>query len=229
MDKVPKYQKPLKDSFSIDDISWIYRLPDLPSNLKDDRPTESDDFVILKHLSFVTNDSRSVLALTFNKQKLNRILPLDRPSKFCSVSFTGFKFMENGANKTADYIEKFLTTGIKLNDTIYKFFGWSNSQLKSRFCLLYAFAPNEDPLRTLNNMGDFNDINTVAKKSKCISLLFSEAELGIKLFENQFRDYHDIERDGHVFTDGCGLMPLNFAHTIARRKKIIFSTEHGIR
>ena len=78
----------------------------------------------------------------------------------------------------------------------------------------------------LNAMGEFNDINTVGKKSKRIGLLFSEAELGLRLRQDQFKDIPDVELNGHIFTDGCGLMSLEFAKCIARLKKIVF---HGNR
>ena len=217
----PRYEKKLTANISSNDTSWEYELPDLPS-VDDNVPKESDNFVILK---FVALNSGGI-TLSFNKQKLNRILTLDRPSKFCSVSFAQFNLKEEGSNKTADYIEKFLITGIKINNNLYKCFGWSNSQLKSRSCLLYSFPPGKEPMKMLNAMGDFNDINTVAKKSKRIGLLFSEAELGLRLRQDQFKDIPDVELNGHIFTDGCGLMSLDFAKYIARLKKIVF---HGNR
>jgi len=220
--KVPKYQKQLQSTFSQDDTEWIYTLPDLPI-VQDHVPTEVDDSIILK---FISLSNESGITLSFNKQKLNRILTLDRPSKFCAVSFSQLRLRTTGPDNTADYIEKFLKSGIQLNGVLYKCFGWSNSQLKSRSCLFYAFAPAEDPQGILSKMGDFNSIPTIAKRAKRIGLLFSEAELGLKLPENCYKDIPDIEANGHVFTDGCGFMSLNFAASIASEKKVIF---HGLR
>src|SRR5579859_2376812 len=220
--KVPKYERQLQGTFSSDDSAWEYTLPDLPI-VEDHVPTEADDGVILKLITF---NIETGITLTFNAQKLNRILTLDRPSKFCSVSFAQFRLQNGGPNTTADYTEKFLVSGIKINDTLYKCFGWSNSQLKSRSCLFYAFEPGEDPLKKLGKMGDFKSIPTIAKKAKRIGLLFSEAELGIKLPVTCIKDIPDIEGNGHVFTDGCGFMSDKFALSIARRKKIIL---HGVR
>ena len=217
----PRYEKKLTEIISSNDTTWEYELPDLPS-VDDNIPTESDSFIILKFIALNPDG----ITLSFNKQKLNRILTIDRPSTFCSVSFAQFNLKEEGSNKTADYIEKFLLTGIKLNNNLYKCFGWSNSQLKSRSCLLYSFPPGKEPMKMLNAMGEFNDINTVAKKSKRIGLLFSEAELGLRLRQDQFKDIPDVELNGHIFTDGCGLMSLDFARCIARLKKIVF---HGNR
>jgi hypothetical protein len=217
----PKYEKKLTENISSNDTTWEYELPDVPT-VNDKVPTESENFVILKFITL----SPDGITLSFNKQKLNRILTLDRPSKFCSVSFAQFNLKEEGSNKTADYIEKFLIAGIKLNNNLYKCFGWSNSQLKSRCCLLYSFPPGKEPMEMLNALGEFNDINTVAKKSKRIGLLFSEAELGLRLRQDQFKDIPDVELNGHIFTDGCGLMSLEFARSIARLKKIVF---HGNR
>jgi hypothetical protein len=220
--KVPKYEKQLQKDFSSDDSEWTYAVTDLPI-VHDHVPTEADDSVILKFLSF---NNENGITLSFNKQKLNRILTLDRPSKFCAVSFAQFRLRITGPDNTANYLEKFLKSGITLNGTLYKCFGWSNSQLKSRSCLFYAFAPTEDPLAKLSKMGEFNSIPTIAKRAKRIGLLFSEAELGLKLPESCYKDIPDIENGGHVFTDGCGFMSMNFAARIAREKKLIF---HGVR
>src|SRR5436190_16409083 len=123
------YKRTLQQDLSSNDAAWTYTVGDLPAT--DDRiPTESDDHVVLKLISFGTDG----IVLAFNKQKLNRILTLDHPSKFCAVSFGLFK-VENDSKKTADYIESFLLAGIFINNTLYRCFGWSNSQLKSRSCL----------------------------------------------------------------------------------------------
>lgn len=199
------YKTILQQDISSNDTAWTYTVGDLPVT-HDHIPTESDDHIILKLISFGTDG----IILSFNKQKLNRILTLDRPSKFCAVSFGLFK-VENEPKKTADYIESFLLAGISINNIRYKCFGWSNSQLKSRSCLLYAFVPNENPMKKLNALGKFEDIVQVGKKAKRIGLLFSEAELGLRLPQYRCRDIPDVEFHGHVFTDGCGLVEISRA------------------
>ena len=216
-----KYQRTLQSPISLEDISWQYTPDNLPTF--DDRiPDESRDHVILKLVTFAEDK----ITLSFNKQKLNRILTLDRPSKFCAVSFAQFKLFENRSNKTADYIQRFLLAGLKLNNVVYKCFGWSNSQLKSRSCLLYAFPVGETAMHKLEDLGAFKDISQVGKMAKRIGLLFSEAELGLQLSPDRCQDISDIEFNGQVFSDGCGLMPLDFAKFIARAKNITF---HGFR
>lgn len=218
---VSNYKRKLNsEPLSSNDTSWEYTLPDIP-NVPDSIPCESDTFLELKLLTFDDDG----ITLSFEKRKLNRILTLDYPSKFCAVSFANFKLSGRASsNETADYIEKFLTTGIKLNNIVYTCFGWSNSQLKSRSCLLYAFPPGKTASGVLKTLGNFDDILTVGKKAKRIGLLFTEAELGLTLSEDQFQDIPDVERDGQVFTDGCGLMSNKFAKRISRIRKRLF---HG--
>src|SRR5208282_2002346 len=168
--------------------TWEYNLGDLPT-CKDKIPNESDDYVILKLVSF----SDDAITLSFIQQKLNRILTLDHPSKFCAVSFAQFKLIEDGTHKTGDYIEKFLLEGLKLNNKIHKCFGWSNSQLKSRSCLFYAFPAGESAMQKLDTLGAFKDIVQVGKMAKRIGLLFSEAELGLQLPQHLCKDIPDIE------------------------------------
>ena len=217
---VPNYKKILQSSIHSSQTIWKYDLRGLPI-INDQVPTESDHHVILKLISFGENG----ITLSFDRRTLNRILALDRPSKFCAVSFGEFKFEDNTTHKIADYIKKFLLNGLSLNNTLYKCIGWSNSQLKSRSCLLYAFAPGEDPMQRLNTLGEFGKIMRVGKKAKRIGLLFSEIKFRVPLSKNQWRDIPDIVVGGQVFSDGCGLMSTAFAKRLARSNKITF---HGI-
>jgi hypothetical protein len=81
-------------------------------------------------------------------------------------------------------------------------------------------------MKKLKALGKFHDIVHVGKMAKRIGLLFSEAELGLRLPQQRCKDIHDVEFHGQLFTDGCGLMSPNFAKRIARSKKITF---HGLR
>jgi hypothetical protein len=215
------YETTLQPSISCDDKSWEYTIDDLPA-FDDAIPTESDDHVVIKLLSFCD----AGIQLSFHMQKLNRVLTLGPPSKFCAVSFSHFDIRVDMVSKKAEYIERFLLTGFKLNNTIYKCFGWSNSQLKSRTCLLFAFPPGQDAMGILDGLGDFKDFNQIGKKSKRIGLLFSEAELGIRLPAERCKDIPDIEAYGHVFSDGCGFMSRDFAKRLSRSKSLSF---HGLR
>ena len=215
---VPKTKIKLAESVSPTDKAWEYvvELPDVEGI-----PMESDSCVVIKLLTF--DDS---ITLSFEKRNLNRILTMDHPSKFCAISFANFKLGKASSDSTADYIERFLINGLTLNGYLYTCFGWSNSQLKSRSCLLYSFRPNTSAAQILKTLGNFDDILTVGKKAKRIGLLFTETELGLKLPESRYLDIPDIERDGHVFTDGCGFMSMRFAKHIAKSRSLVF---HAVR
>ncbi len=116
---------------------------------------------------------------------------------------------------------RLLRTGIKLQGVHYHFYGYSNSQLKSRTCLLLA-ASKEAISRRIESFGDFSKMKTVAKKAKRIGLLFSAAQAATAVDPSRCEDIPDVENDNYVFTDGCGLISPGFAQELSRRLRLTF-------
>ena len=52
--------------------------------------------------------------------------------------------------------------------------------------------------------------------------MFSTAERVLDVPAERCQDIDDVERDGFIFTDGCGLISKNLVHKLARKKPIIF-------
>lgn len=71
------------------------------------------------------------ITLEINQLGSNRILQEDDPSKFISASFGGLRFPDCFLRVTADYISRFLKSGLVLNGVQYRFYHHSNSQLVS--------------------------------------------------------------------------------------------------
>lgn len=215
------YRKVLQPVVTPEDTIWRYMLHDLPSL---NNVSSQENFAIIKVIT-VKSDG---ITLNFTKDQMNRILALDDHKKFILISFANFRFNDVPMSKTSEYIQRMLTAGIVLNDITYRFYGHSNSQLKSRTCLLYACASTDEITRKLASLGDFTKIMSVGKRAKRIGLLFSAAEMGITLDGKDTEDIQDIEENGEVFTDGCGLISRQFAGMLARRKGIAFRNQRYI-
>jgi regulator of nonsense transcripts 1 len=106
----------------------------------------------------------------------------------------------------------------------YNFYGHSNSQLKSRSCILIA-APKEHAAAKVEAMGNFAALKTAGKMAKRIGLLFSTAETVMNISPDRCEDISDIESEGYIFTDGCGLIARSLAQDLARRAGIKFRND----
>lgn len=228
---VRAFQHVLQDSILLDDQSWSYRVPNLP------RPSTLNSQQLIKSITLVSNSVKQQIVLRLQVSSLNRAISRDPLDRFISISFADFRLRvpppltaagEQGsgtkpatARESADYIVKLLRSGVTLNDVHYNFYGHSNSQLKSRTCILFA-APKPDISKMIEGLGDFTKIKTVAKKSKRIGLLFSVAEMATTVDPNRCEDIQDIETNNYTFTDGCGLISPHLAQELSRRVEIAF-------
>ncbi|KAH9925901.1 RNA-dependent RNA polymerase [Epithele typhae] len=153
----------------------------------------------------------------------NRILQSDHIVNFVLVSFGGLRFPDKPPSTNRDYKLRFFKEGLRLNGIEYRFYGHSNSQLRSSSCFLRAGTDNELE-RRINSYGEFSKIKNVAKCAKRIGLLFSKSELDWNLDPSVTEDIDDIIVDGENFSDGCGLIGPNFARQLSRKKRVLF---HG--
>jgi hypothetical protein len=195
--------------------------------------TGSKGFV--KLISVISSATKQQIDLSFTKAPLNRAvadLPLD---KLALISFTDFRLRTpskdgNGTTEPApprestSYMVRLLTAGVTINDVTYNFYGHSNSQLKSRSCFLFA-APRPEIARTVEDLGDFSKIKSVAKKAKRIGLLFSSTNMGVELTPDRCEDIPDIQNKDYNFTDGCGLVSPVLVQRAARAAQIGFRNQ----
>lgn len=75
------------------------------------------------------------ITLEIGELSNNRILQDDDPSQFIAVSFGGLRFRDAFLRVTGEYIQKLMETGLYLNDTQYRFYHHSNSQLVRPLCI----------------------------------------------------------------------------------------------
>lgn len=143
--KINNYQAILQPAVSLDDFTWSYTLPDLPS------PPDTNRLGLVKAISVKTDGTTQAITLRLQPVSSNRALRGDPLDKFILVSFADFhsRSLRNATpppigtqpatpRECTDYMVKLLRAGITLQDVHYNFYGHSNSQLKSRTCFLYA-------------------------------------------------------------------------------------------
>jgi hypothetical protein len=217
----------LQERLTSDDQTWSYQVPQLPCAQR------INSAKLVKSITLDSSkSSKSGVYLRLVDAPSNRVTwtePLDR---FVLLSLEGFKLIQPSsflndppkfytARESAEYASKMLKTGIELNGIRYHFFGHSNSQLKSRSCFLYA-ASKEAIKAKVEAMGDFSKLKSVGKKAKRIGLLFSSAEMGIRLTPERCEDIQDIEDGDFTFTDGCGLIASGLARKVVQQRQIIY-------
>jgi hypothetical protein len=164
----------------------------------------------------------------------NRVVSKD-PTKFVHISFASLfqndlHEIDNARRaETERRVQAVLEEGVIFQSEShpevrkkYLFCGHSNSQLKSRSCFLYAADSHEEVEDLINSYGNFASIPYVEKRAKRIGLLFSNSNVTCELDPSETRDILDVERGGHIFTDGCGLISESFARKLVgdHKKKL---------
>ncbi|KAL1647121.1 hypothetical protein SLS58_002892 [Diplodia intermedia] len=220
------YKQTLSLSVDPDAQQWSYSIAKFP------QVVATNAAGLAKCISFISNPSRQEIIVRLDTMPPNRITkssPLDR---FLFLSLSDFRIVRPSkvdpekmegvpAKETADYISRLLKSGITLNGVHYNFYGHSNSQLKTRSCVLFADTKAAIHNR-IESLGDFSKIKTVGKKAKRIGLLFSSAEMGAELAPERCEDIPDVEAMGYVFTDGCGLISPHLARLLVKSVHIAF-------
>lgn len=224
-------QKPI----SPHDCEWSYSPQDLPEN------STLNSQGLIKSVSVFSNSEKQNIILRFIKAPANRATVNDPLDKFILISFADFRLRHpNGdsstkgdeplsstpatAKESADYMTRFLQSGLTINGVTYNFYGHSNSQLKSRACFSYA-ASKEDIAHKVEDLGDFTKCKSVAKKAKRIALLFSAAEIACTVQPECCEYIPDVESKDYIFTDGCGLISEKFAKLLVRKVNIRYRNQ----
>jgi len=211
-------QYTLQTRIAISDTEWKYKIP-----------SDSRRAGKIKSLRLVSNSQSQGIFLQWIAVPLNRATRCHHPEDLVQVSFKDFRptTTEDDESRPAthqqavEYVERFLSTGLILNSTLYSFYGHSNSQLKSRSCYLLAGSRGY-VIHKVESFGDFTKIKIVAKKAKRIGLMFSTADIVLDVPAERCQDTDDVERNGFIFTDGCGFISKTLVQILARRKPIIF-------
>jgi hypothetical protein len=226
MSKLRKFTTILQNNINPEDKVWDFQVPNLP------KPQITDSARLVKAVAIVSSAGKQNITLRFEPAPQNRVFRDDELRRFVLLSFTDFRLQwpaisADGAPRPAtgkengDWITRMLIAGIKINGVAYHFFGHSNSQLKSRSCVMYA-ASKEQISAKIEAMGDLSKLRSVGKKAKRIGLLFSSAEVSLDLPPERCQDIDDVIYQDYIFTDGCGLISLQCARLLAQRRNITF-------
>lgn len=213
----------LQENISTGDSKWQYDITGLP---KPDRCSQAG---LIKSIELVCSPTSQGIFLRLARVSINRATRDHALENLVQVSTANFRPVPNcndvslpsNHKEVAEYITRFLSHGIIINGVLFSFYGHSSSQLKSRSCYLLV-GSKQEVSRVVNSLGDFAKIKTVAKKAKRIGLLFSTADIIQDVPNSRCRDIDDIERDGFILTDGCGLTSKDFVHLLAKKKPIVF-------
>ncbi|KAK3356793.1 RNA dependent RNA polymerase-domain-containing protein [Lasiosphaeria hispida] len=117
--------------------------------------------------------------------------------------------------------KKVLSNGIPLAGRVYKFLGFSHSSLRSHSVWLSApfVDHNSQPQfarMIINSLGNFDKINSTARRAARIGQAFSETPHSISLDDSGITvvEIPDVERAGRVFSDGVGTISLDATEAI---------------
>ncbi|KAL8992132.1 MAG: hypothetical protein Q9169_007346, partial [Polycauliona sp. 2 TL-2023] len=231
--KIPDKTFILQDVFKPEDKVWSYTVPGLPPHTAVNAQSR------IKSISLVSDHSKQAMNLRLEKHSQNRAVDSRNLHQYLSVSFEKFRlqyptdptsseasrhpFQPAPARDSADYIERLLRAGIRLNGTSYHWFGHSNSQLKSKSCFLLA-GTAEGAAKRLESLAEFPK-KSVAKSSKRVGLLFSAAKFAANLESNRCEDIADVRKDDYIFTDGCGLISTQYAKLLVQKTDIRFRNQ----
>ncbi|CAG8529294.1 17526_t:CDS:10 [Dentiscutata erythropus] len=140
----------------------------------------------------------------------NRILRQypEHVDKFIRVTFKEENFDRLFNEQETDLydfrISKVLKDGFMVAGRQYEFLAFSSSQLRECSCWFVASDKdfNANMIREL--MGDFSDIKAPALYAARMGQCFTSTIGTLELNEDQIEKIPDIERNGFVFSDGCG-------------------------
>ncbi|KAK0710786.1 RNA dependent RNA polymerase-domain-containing protein [Lasiosphaeris hirsuta] len=117
--------------------------------------------------------------------------------------------------------KKVLSGGIQIAGRVYKFLGFSHSSLRSHSVWLSApFVDHNGRPQfaemIIRALGDFDNINSTARRAARIGQAFSETPHSISLDDNGITvvEIPDIKRAGRVFSDGVGTISLDATEAI---------------
>ncbi|KAF2758120.1 RdRP-domain-containing protein [Pseudovirgaria hyperparasitica] len=109
---------------------------------------------------------------------------------------------------------------IKIGGFGFKFLGFSHSSLRSQTCWFMAPFVHHSSLihsqEVVKDLGDFSTIRCPAKCAARIGQAFSDTTTSIAVKKESVGAQHDVERNGRVFSDGCGTISLELLRRVWR-------------
>ena len=109
-----------------------------------------------------------------------------------------------------------MTSGIEIGNNNFKFLHHSNSQMKSHSCWFFTETNGLTYDSVIKSLGDFKDkkiSKNAARRGQCFTSAVTVATLDIA---TEVEEADDVERNGFVFSDGCGEICPELARQISR-------------
>ncbi|KAL8997015.1 MAG: hypothetical protein Q9169_003605 [Polycauliona sp. 2 TL-2023] len=151
----------------------------------------------------------------------------EHADRFLRVRFTDEKVEgkiystgKDTMNEVFTRVKRALRNGIKVGERLYEFLAFGNSQFRENGAYFYAPLPHLQAQTIRNWMGDFDEIPYVAQHAARLGQCFSttRAIIGTR---TTIREIEDEERNGHVFTDGVGMLSPFLAQLITHELGIL--------
>ncbi|KAI7187967.1 RdRP-domain-containing protein, partial [Hortaea werneckii] len=150
--------------------------------------------------------------------------------RFLRVKFTDERYrgkIRAGDDKTMSEVltrvYRTMKNGIKIGDRLYEFLAFGNAQFREHGAYFFAPTHSLTTAKMRQWMGDFSEINVVAKYASRIGQCFSTTRavsLPVKL-----ETIPDIMHNGYCFTDGVGKISHFLARMIAEEHMMPHSDE----
>lgn len=106
-------------------------------------------------------------------------------------------------NEIFTRIKRIMINGIVIGDRHYEFLAFGNSQFREHGAYFFAPLPYLTASRIRQWMGDFSEIQTVAKHAARLGQCFSTTR-AINCTKAIVKPIEDIKRNGYKFSDGVG-------------------------
>ncbi|KAK5163368.1 uncharacterized protein LTR77_010741 [Saxophila tyrrhenica] len=116
-------------------------------------------------------------------------------------------------------IEKTMVNGIRVGGRHFEFLAFGNSQFREAGAWFFASTSEITAQSIRDWMGNFSDINVVAKYCSRVGQCFSTTR-AFHFGDIQVKRIPDIKRNGHMFTDGVGKISPFLAQMIANQHNL---------
>lgn len=123
-------------------------------------------------------------------------------------------------NEVFTRIKRTMVNGITIGDRHYEFLAFGNSQFREHGAYFFAPLPYLTARRIRQWMGDFNEIQEVAKHAARLGQCFSTTR-AISCARATIKPIKDIQRNGYEFSDGVGKISPFLAQLTASELRLV--------
>ena len=156
----------LRETLDPNEDDWTFNGIQLPNVYQKVNKSGENQFYGLQ-LTF--SNQAPQLKLGLSSYPTNRILNSDDPRAFIQCSFSAippFKFPDAPPSVVVEYMKRFFAKGLTLNKRHFRFYGHSNSQLRSRSCFLREAKTDEELDARIYQYGELSKIFGAAKRKQ---------------------------------------------------------------